>query len=51
MIFIFNLFNDVLFKFQTTPLIIAIQQSNKEAVKILLENPKIDVNVKIIFKK
>lgn len=35
-------------KFQTTPLIIAIQKYNIEAVKILLENPNIKVEDKII---
>lgn len=36
---------DLSFKFYTTALIIAVENKNVEIVRLLLENPNIDVNI------
>lgn len=36
-----------LFKFHTTPLLLAIEKGNKEIVEVLLQHRNIDVNAKI----
>ena len=37
--------------FQSTALAIAVEKRNIETIKLLLDNPKIDVNIKSIWKK
>ena len=40
----------VIFIFHKTPLHIAIEKENEKIVELLLSNPKIDLNIKSIFK-